>query len=459
MRVDTVIAGGRVVTPDGVVEADVTIGGGRIVSLSPPVRRMDAVDARGCYVLPGGVDPHTHALSDVVPATRSAVHGGTTTVLTFTDPEPGEPPADAIARARRDHVPYAATDVALHALISAPDRLTDDQLDRLRDHGVTGVKLFLAYPELQMMASDRSLYTVLRHCETLGLPVLVHCENGGVIDALAAEAVAARRCDSASFAAVRPPALEEEAVFRTIAVAGLTCAHLYVVHVSCRGALSRIRDAQADGRDVTAEACIHHLILDASRYELADGIRYLVVPPLRGSVDREALWEGLQDGTVATVGSDHIQVRTPDHQPVRDISDLSYGLAGVELRMPLLLSEGLRRGVPITRLVDLVSSDAARVFGLYPRKGALIAGGDADIVIWDPAEVWRVDSDYLHDGLGDTPYAGLSVTGAVRDVWRRGTCVVRDGHATDRTVAPEYLRRCAPARPRVVDRARAGTDG
>lgn len=423
------VAGGLVVTPEGARNVDVIIEGERIAVIAPIGEGGGRViDAGGCVVLPGGVDPHTHLLADVGQATRSALHGGTTTAVSFTAPQPGERPAEALIRARDELLPPAAIDVGLHASIWEPERLGIDDLVELTALGSTGVKLFLAYPELGMMASDQRLYETLRDASRLGLPVLVHCENGGAVEALVEEYLAAGRRETRCFAETRPAEVEEEAVHRTLALAALARAPVYLVHLSTAGALARVRERRAAGQAVVAESCTHHLVLDDGLYERPDAARFLTAPPLRPRAHVDALWEAVRDGALDTVGSDHAQARyQPEARTPGDFTGVPYGLPGVEARLPLLLSLGRERGVPLERLVELACAGPARAFGLYPRKGAIRPGSDADLVVWDPDAEWTVDAGTLHDGLEDTPYAGMRVQGRVRAVLLRGEPVVEEG--------------------------------
>jgi dihydropyrimidinase len=428
--VSVLVAGGLVVTPEGARTLDVLVEEGRIAGVSAP-RAAEAerlIDATGCVVVPGGVDPHTHLLADVAAGTRSALHGGTTTTLSFTAPRPGERPAEALARARDELLPEAVVDVGLHASIWEPERLGLEDLVELRAQGATGVKLFLAYGELGMMASDRRLYETLRDSATLGLPVLVHCENGGAVEALVEEYLAAGRREARYFADTRPAEVEEEAVHRTLALASLAGAPVYLVHLSTAGALGLVRARREAGEPVTAESCTHHLALDARLYERADAARFLTAPPLRSAAHVEALWDAVRDGTLDTVGSDHAQARyQPEPRSPGDFTGIPYGLPGVEARLPLLLSLGRERGLPLERIVELASAGPSRAFGLYPRKGAITPGADADLVVWDPEAEWTIEPGTLHDGLEDTPYAGMRVRGRVRSVLLRGEPVLEDG--------------------------------
>jgi len=443
------VTGGLVVTPDGVRGGDVRIEDGLVAEVLPPgLPRDDAVAADGCYVLPGGVDPHTHLFTDVAAATRSAAFGGTTTAISFTLPRPGESPAETVARTRDELIPQAAIDVALHAYVSEPDRLTADDVEECAQLGVVGVKLFTAYPELGLQASDRTVYETMRATRSLDLSVLVHCENGGVIAALADELRAAGRSDPLAFAESRPPESEVEAIARVLAIAGIAGGRVYVVHISTKGGVDAVRGARRRRVDVTAEACSHHLALDASVYDRADAARYLTVPPFRAREHVEALWTAVRDGTIDTIGSDHAQIRFQPKPETDDFTGLAYGLAGVEARLPVLLSLGHERGVPLERLVELVATGPARRFGLYPSKGVLAPGADADLVVWDPHAEWTVEASSFHDGSADTPYDGFRLRGRVRYVIRSGELLVAEGELVG-APAGRYLasRQTAAAEP------------
>jgi dihydropyrimidinase len=425
------VTGGTVVLPGGAVPADVVIEDGRIAALARPGSAPAGpgrLDATGCFVLPGGVDPHCHIMADVAAATRSAALGGTTTVLSFTNPGPGEEAVACFLR-RRDELTAGqpAVDVGLHAVLYRPDEVAD--LAALLAAGASGIKVFLAYSELGIMWSTRGLFELMTAAARHGQVVGVHCEEGELIDGLAAAAVAAGRTGVRVFAQTRPPGAEAAAVARVLEMARVTGATCYLVHLSCAEALDQVRLARRRGSPrLRAEVCLHHLLLDDRCYLRDDAERYLVCPPLRPPGHPEALWQALADGTLDLVGSDHCQERSrtigefaPDGRGYR------YGIAGAGARLPLLLSRGLARGLPIERLAEVACASPARAFGHYPRKGVIAPGSDADLLIWDPAAETAIGADSFADGTGDSVYAGARLTGTVRDVLLRGRVLVRHG--------------------------------
>jgi dihydropyrimidinase len=345
-------------------------------------------------LIPAGVDPHTHPLGDLRTAGEEARRGGTTTLLAFTAPRPGEMPAAAYARARDELVPLTDVAVHLHPAIWEPDRLTRADLVELARLGARAVKLFLAYGELGMKASDRTLYETLRDATRLGMLVRVHCENGDAVDALVDEKLAAGHTGPEGFVASRPGLVEEEAVERTLTLARLADAPVYLVHLTTAASLDLVRRARARGQVVWAEACTHHLLLDDTCYLRADAARYLVVPPLRARTDVDALWQAIEDGTIDAVGSDHATAPFVPQVEAGDFRSLPYGFGGVGLRVPLVLSEGTRRGLPIDDLSRVLSSGPARAFGLDP---------PGECIQWDPAREWTVEGG---------PFDGLLVRGA-----------------------------------------------
>jgi dihydropyrimidinase len=436
---------GTVVTPTGALPADVIIEDGRIAALTQPGAApagLERLDATGCLVLPGGVDPHCHIMAGVAAATRAAALGGTTTVLSFTNPGPGEGAVECFLRRREELAGgQPAVDVGLHAMLYQPDEVAD--LGALRNAGASGIKVFLAYSELGIMWSTRGLFELMTAAARHDQVVQVHCEEGELIDGLAAAALAAGRTGVTVFAETRPPGAEAAAAARVLETAHITGARCYLVHLSCAEAIDQVRLARRRGSPpLHAEVCLHHLLLDDRCYQRDDAERYLVCPPLRPPGHQEALWHALADGTLDIVGSDHGQERSrtigglaPDGRGYR------YGIAGVGARLPLLLSRGLARGLPVERLAEVACANPARAFGHYPRKGAIAPGSDADLLIWDPGAETIIRAGTFEDRTGDSVYAGERLAGRVRDVLLRGRALVRQGRFVAAGTSGTYLSR------------------
>lgn len=439
------VSGGTVLTPGGAVRSDVLIRDGTVEALgaSPPGTGGN-LDATGFYVLPGGVDPHAHLMAAPGPAAIAAARGGTTTALSFTSPRPGERDVDGLLRGRAELAGAAlAIDVGLHAAIYDPDHLTAADLAAVRAAGAAAIKLFLAYPELGIMCTGQRLRELMAMADQAGLVVAVHCENAGQIAALQERAAAGgpQRPAPRTFARTRPPEAEDEAVGLALAAASLTGGSCYLVHLSTAGALRRVREARAAGRPrVHAEACTHHLFLDDGCYDRPDGGRYLVCPPLRPGEHVRAMWAGLADGTIGAIGSDHCQTRTPAGGWLAGAGHhYAYGLAGIGPRLPLLLSAAMAGRLTLGQVTRLAAEGPARAFGLYPRKGALLPGSDADVVVFDPGGQTVLPGDGFGDGTGDSVYAGQVLRGRIRAVVLRGRLIVADGEFTGENPAGSYL--------------------
>jgi len=442
VNVDAVV-GGTVVTPGGPVRSDLLIRDGKVEAIGTcPAGAGRRLDATGCYVLPGGVDPHTHLTAEPRLAAAAAARGGTTTALSFTSPRAGESDLDCLLRTRAELAGGGiAIDIGLHAAIYDPDHVTAADLAAARRAGAAAIKIFLAYPELGIMCSTRRLHELMSIARRIGLVVAVHCENATLIEAAEEQAVAAGRSGARIFADTRSPEAEDEAVGRVLAAASQAGATCYLVHLSTAGAMQRVRLARAAGRTaVLAEACVHHLLLDDRCYARPDAERYLVAPPLRPGHHIEALWAGLADATIDAIGSDHCQVRTFTAGRLAAAGHgYPYGLAGIGPRLPLLLSAAMARGLTMTQVARLAAENPARAFGHYPRKGALLPGSDADAVIFDPDGETVLPADGLGDGAGDSVYAGRPLRGRIRAVLLRGRLIVAEGELAGHEPTGTYL--------------------
>ena len=454
-KMRTLIANGVVVTAAGSLHADVTIEGERILQVGDGdgLPADHVIDATGRYVLPGAIDPHTHldlpvgactSSDDFSTGTIAAALGGTTTVLDFATPEPGQTLSGAVDTWMRKAEGRAVVDFGFHVIVAEGATATPEALAALAGAGVTSVKVFMAYPG-RLMLGDGEIFEVLRDSRASGVLVMLHAENGGVIEALVHEALKAGRTAPRFHAATRPPAAEVEAVHRGIVLAELADAALYVVHVSTSGAVEEIRKARQRGLRVIGETCPQYLVLSDEAY-LAPGTApfgVVMSPPLRPAAMQSRLWQGLADGDLQTIGTDHCPFLMRDKLRGRDdFTGIPNGAPGIEHRLALTFDAGVReRRLTLERWVDAVSTAPARIFGLYPRKGAIAPGADADLVIFNPDATCEISSATHHMRVDYSIYEGRRTAGAVETVLLRGDVIVNEGRFVGRAGAGRFLAR------------------
>lgn len=453
----TLLHGGRVVTPDGVLDGgSVRIEGELISAVGRlhPEAGEEVLDCGGCVVLPGGVEPHCHldleagaevTADDFATGTRAALAGGTTTVIDFATQFHGQPLTTAFDRWTAKAAGRAVTDFAFHVAMTQWRPEFAGEMAAIVERGVTSFKLYMAYRG-SMMVEDDEILAALRASSALGATIGFHCENGRLVDALVQEALAAGHTTPYFHAATRPAVLEAEAVDRLEVIAGLADAAHYVVHLSSGQGLDAVRRGRAAGNTVAAETCPQYLLLDDSAYGGPDDEdlarrAFVMSPPLRTAGDQESLWAGLAGGDVQFVGTDHCSFDLVGQKDrAADFAHTPNGAPGIQLRLALLWSAGVATGrLDATRFAAVTATNAARYFGLHPRKGALLPGADADVVVLDPSARWTVTSADLHEHVDHTPYEGMDVQGRVRDVFLRGHRAVADGHLADHPPSGRYL--------------------
>lgn len=456
----TVIAGGTVVTASGRFAADVQVEGERIAALGHGLRRPgdNVLDAAGCYVLPGGVDPHTHielplpgggANADTwYTGTLAAAWGGTTTVIDMITQERGGSLGAALANWQRRAGPQATVDYGFHMGVIDPRPEVLAEIPDLVRAGVASLKLYLAYRD-RLMLTDAEAFAVMQAAAPAGALVAVHAENGDVIAALVAAALARGQTAPCHHAHTRPAGAEAEATHRACRLAALAGARLYVVHVTCREALAEVAAARQRGQAVLAETCTHYLLFTAADLDRPGfaGAGWVLSPALRTAADQEALWQALGAGGLDVVASDHCPWTWAQREQGRERFDrIPSGIPGVEERLPFLYTYGVAAGrLTLEALVALTATNPARCFGLYPRKGALVPGADADVVVWDPAPRRTWGAAAHHCGADRTPYEGWEVRGAPRHVLVRGRPVIRSGTAAPAPGCGRFLPRpCGP---------------
>ncbi len=454
------IAHGTVVTALGCQQADVLVEGDRIVAVGPVLDQAGArvIDASGKLVLPGGVDVHTHldmplgdirTADDFASGTIAAACGGTTTIVDYATPGRGESLHQALETWLGRAEGRAVVDFGFHMSIADLCPSVEAEMGELVREGVTSFKVFMAYPG-RLMLDDGEIFRVLRRAASIGALVCLHAENGGVIDVLVREALAQGRTGPAEHAATRPPLVEAEAVHRGVVLAALAGAPLYVVHLSSADALEEVRRARARGWPVLAETCPQYLLLSDDVYRLPgfEGAKFVMSPPLRPSAMQEALWQGLASGDLQVVATDHCPFLLSQKDRGRqDFSAIPNGGPGIESRINLVYDGGVAASrLTLERFVDVVATCPARLFGLYPRKGTVAVGSDADLVVFDPAGETLVSAATHHMRVDYNPYEGRRLRGAIDVVLSRGEVVVDHGRFVGAPGRGRYLRR-APFAP------------
>ncbi|MFJ9898425.1 dihydropyrimidinase [Streptomyces sp. NPDC091280] len=454
--VDLVVRGGTVVNADWQGAADVLVDGGKVLGVVEPgaYRAAQApgtteIDATGRLVLPGGVDPHCHvgftsgdftSLDDYRQATTAAVFGGTTTIVDFAIPRPGENPAD-VAAAQRAKADHGLCDSALHACVVEWDDTVPEQLRALAGDGIVTVKMFTTYRG-ETMADEKTVLNVMTTLRDLGGMVVIHCEADHIITDTQERGAAAGTISACHHADTRPELAESASVAEILAIAESVAAPVYFVHQSTPEAVDLVARARGRGVRAFTETVAHHLVLDDSAYAGPHPERFVCCPPLRDADTVAGLRSRVLMGQVATIGSDHCCYDTAQKESVRhDVRAMPNGLPGVETRMPVIFSElVVKGGLPAGRFVEVMCANPAKLNGLYPRKGVIAPGSDADLVLWDPTLTRVVDSSALHMATDYTPYEGLTVTGWPETVVVGGRPVVTTGRLTDPNSQGRHLR-------------------
>jgi dihydropyrimidinase len=429
------IRNGRIVTADCQYRADLRVRGETIVEIGRDLAPGDderEIDARGLLVLPGGIDPHVHLtvpgpvsaadrwVDDLESGSRAALAGGITTLGNMSFPVPGETPLDTMEREARIIEQQAIADLMLHPVLLPPIEPALRVFSQLVAEGCTTIKVFMSEEEFERHADE--YLAALRACAELDILVLIHCEDHGILTAAVRALLAQRRGALRDYAESRPVAAEVAATQRAVAMCEESGAALYVVHLSCERALRVCEAARARSLPVYVETRPLYLHFTRERYHDPEGPLYVAQPPLREAHDMTALWEGLARGAIDTIATDHAPwTRRQKLDPSLNIAKLRPGVNNLQVMLPMLYSEGVRKGkLSLEQFVALTSTNAARLFGLYPRKGTVAVGSDADLVLWAPIETRQVQGSALFSRAGFSIYEGTEVTGWPRVTIRRG---------------------------------------
>ncbi|MFQ5761659.1 MAG: dihydropyrimidinase [Candidatus Bathyarchaeia archaeon] len=451
---DLIIKNGKLVSAYGVFEADTGVEGGKIVSISKSLDTQAGrvIDAAGKLVLPGLIDGHTHmempfmgttTADDFESGTAAAACGGVTTIVDFVVQAKGQSLLEAADAWRKKADPKVAVDYALHLIIRDLNPSVLSEIGKAVSYGVAGFKLFMTYKKESLYLDDGSIFTVMKEAVKHGALVGLHCENADLIEHHNAEFLAEGKTSAEYHAYSRPPMVEAEAVHRGIALATLAGANMYVVHMSTALACDIVKAAMDRGLPVFAETCPHYLTFTDEMYLKPNGRNYIMSPPLRKEDDKQKLWQGLQEGFVQTVASDHACFNTQQKDMGKDdYTKVPNGTAGTEIILPILYSEGVRKGIlSLDRLVRVTAYNPAKAFGLFPRKGQIAVGSDADLVVLDPQKKVKLTRDNLHSKLDHSIYEDITVTGYPVITVARGEIVHEDGKFTGKKGGGVFVKR------------------
>jgi dihydropyrimidinase len=435
----TIIKNGTIVTHDLTYKADVRVEGGRITEIGPGLSGGEELDATGCYVMPGGIDPHTHlempfmgtySADDFESGTRAALAGGTTMVIDFALPSPGQGLLDALEM-WHNKSGRANCDYSYHMAVTWWGEKVFDDMAKVAEKGITSFKHFLAYKGA-LMVNDDELYASFQRVREVGGIAMVHAENGDVVAELSAKLLREGNTGPEAHAYSRPPQVEGEATNRAIMIADMAGVPLYVVHTSCEDSHEAIRRARAAGKRVWGEPLIQHLTLDESEYFNPDwdhAARRVMSPPFRNKQHQDSLWAGLASGSLSVVATDHCAFTTEQKRfGMGDFTKIPNGTGGLEDRMPMLWTNGVATGrITMNEFVAVTSTNVAKIFGMYPRKGAVAVGADADLVVWDPEKEKVIGAASQQSAIDYNVFEGKKVKGLPRFTLTRGHVAIADG--------------------------------
>jgi dihydropyrimidinase len=456
------VRGGVLVTPQGLLEADLLAQGERIQAIGqglPALHDTRVVDAKGCYVLPGVIDAHTHIALDTgiyqtaddwFTGTQAAACGGVTTVIDFATQFSGQSLQEAV-EARLEEAREAVVDYGFHVMITdlPPDR--EGELADLVALGAPSIKLYTTYRikgkrsgsyRPNYYADDATLLRLMKAAADLGILPLVHCENDTLVTAQTEALAAAGETDWSNHGRSRPALAEQEAIQRVLFLAEAAGSPVHICHCSTARSVALVIEARDKGQSVTCETCPQYLLLDNTLYRESEPWRYILQPPLRDPDESVRLWAMVEAGAVDMLVTDHCDYTKTQKTAQDDFTQTPGGLPGMETLLPLMFTYGVAEGqMKLSQLVELLSTNPAQIWGLWPQKGALLPGSDADIVVYDPEPEGTITADDLHHRAGYTPYEGLWVQGQVRATISRGQIVYRKDRFVGRKGQGQFVKR------------------
>ncbi len=443
---DILIKNGTIVNADKSERTNILISNDKIIKISRKIKDQEGftiIDAKGKYVIPGGIDPHVHmhlpnptghSSDDFKSGSKAAIYGGTTTIIDFVTPNRGQSLQEAIT-ARKMEAKESITNYSFHISPVEWRNSTEGEIKKCIDDGFSSFKVYMAYKNVVGLEDDE-LTKVMHVVAKNGGIVTVHCEDGDKIEELRRQLVAEGKTRPEFHPQSRPAQMESDAVKKVIGIAYQTDCPLYIVHVSSELSIEHIKKAQENGQKIFAETCPHYLLLDDSKYigDFDKTAPFILSPPIRKRSDQTVLWKALQDNSVQTTGTDHCPFMLSQKKAgINDFRKIPNGAGSVEHRLELLYTYGvLDNKIDINKWVDICSTQAAKIFGLYPKKGKISEGSDADIVIWNPESEKKISVNNHHMNCDSNIFEGFGVKGIAETVIRNGEIIVKNRKLIDR---------------------------
>ena len=452
-----IITNGKIVSSKGILEKDIRIVGEKIVEIGLDISKAEdeIIDAKGSYVMPGAIDVHTHFDADTCgivadsfyTGTKAAISGGTTTIIDFAEQVKGSTLREALNQWNEKTKDNTYTDYGYHMTISDWNKETEKEMEDMVKEGIISFKMFFAYKDLQV--DDGAIYEALKKSKELGTLISFHCENGSLIDKLREEAILNRNTEPIFHMETRPPSLEREAISRLTSIAEIVDTPVYIVHLSSKEGYKEIERAKERGQKIIVETCPQYLLLNKDYYlpkgkDSFEGAKYVMSPPLRDMESNEVLWNGIKLGEIDVVATDHcaFNYKVQKELGIDDFTKIPNGAPGVENRFKLIYTYGVRENkITIEKLVEVLSENPAKIFGLYPNKGVIKEGSDADIVIFNPEYKSIINAEEQVQNVDYNLYEGFTQYGRFEYIFLRGQLIVEKEKIVNSTPTGKYQKR------------------